>query len=306
LAADVYDRYDPKGPVNAPPIAEFIRISDYNTQEDANTMSRLFPGRDRQAVERLLAPDDSDFRAAIYEDRTAPRKIFLVFRGTVATSWSDWVKGNERQAAGVGSSYYSKAIFLAGQLKKSAVAQLPPFELELVGHSLGGGMADAAGAANRIKTISFNPSGVNPETVRGVDISVAPKYLTDYVVDGEPLNSHQDHPALTVADVYGASALGGGLTSTALAATSALDIANGGSAKDVLQEITTLYSAKLPTAIGSRVTLKPVQNDIYTFNPVRLHSMAAVVDAIVAHSRELYGQYLFNKCGSPADRRASF
>jgi len=63
------------------------------------------------------------------------------------------------------------------------------------------------GVANKVTATSFNPSGVNPNTIRGADLSNAHQYLTDYVVDGEPLNMHQDHPTLTLADAATDSAI---------------------------------------------------------------------------------------------------
>jgi hypothetical protein len=190
LASDVYAHNDSKVPVSISlQAAGFDRISD---AVDSSEMQRLFPGMRDQQIKDLLEPDDSDYRAAIYRHRADPTKIFLVFRGT--STRGDWEHGNVPQAAGLGSTYYDKAIFLTHVLKKSTASY--SLGLEVIGHSMGGGMADAAGVANKITTTSFNPSGVNLNTIKGANMSTALQYLTDYVVDGEPLNMIQDHSSL--------------------------------------------------------------------------------------------------------------
>src|ERR1039457_3173778 len=195
LASDVYERY---GSIKAPSpgITAVDRISDKINKDEIAEMHKLFPGMRSEAVNDLLQPKDSDYRAAIYENYVMgsdgthhyTKKLVLVFRGT--STLGDWANANGPQAAGLGSDYYTKAIYLAHKLKVFADANRD--QLELVGHSMGGGMADAAGLANKIKTTTFNPSGVHPNSVRGADMSSAQLYLTDYVVDGEPLNWHQD------------------------------------------------------------------------------------------------------------------
>jgi hypothetical protein len=287
LASDVYAHNDRKDPVSISlQAAGFDRISD---AVNSTEMRLLFPGVSNQEIKDLLEPDDSDYRAAIYRDRADPTKIFLVFRGTSALG--DWTNGNFPQAAGLGSPYYVKAIFLTHLLKKSAVAN--SLGLEIVGHSMGGGMADAAGAANKVTATSFNPSGVNLNTTKGADLSTAHQYLTDYVVDGEPLNWHQDHPALTLVDAAANSALVAPLIPAVFAVGAA-----AGEPKQSLQELVALYSTTLPRAIGRRVTLAPDPQDLHPANPFRLHGMDGVVDAIATMSHELYAQYRFNECGS--------
>jgi hypothetical protein len=300
LASDIYDRYKSKN-VPLSTIAAFDRISDRINDAQITEMRKLLPGMRGESIRNLLQPDDSDYRAAIYEEYSSvsdkkhnyTKNVFLVFRGTVPTSRSDWMKGNVAQATGVGSVYFTSANFLAHNLKQSAAAN--GYQLEIIGHSLGGGMADAAGLVNRIKTTSFNPSGVNPSTVQGADMRMASQYLTDDVVDREPLNWHQDHPAMTMAEVYGGTVITGLLIPTVFANSAASDPAR---AKQYLQELKTLYSVPLPRAIGRRVTMTPDPNDVKWVDPFNLHYMTSVVDAIVSHSLELHSQYIFNECGS--------
>jgi hypothetical protein len=287
LASDVYTHNDLNDPVSISlQAAGFDRISDAVGSSD---MRRLFPGMSNQRVKDLLEPADSDYRAAIYRDRTDPTKIFLVFRGT--STLGDWKNGNFPQAAGLGSTYYDKAIFLTHVLKTSTASY--SLGLEIVGHSMGGGMADAAGVANKITTTSFNPSGVNPNTIKGADLSSAHQYLTDYVVDGEPLNMHQDHPALTRVDAVAISTIAAPLVPAVLAVGAA-----AGDPEQSLRELVALESTSLPRAIGRRVTLAPDPQDLHSASPFRLHVMDGVIDAIAAQSHELYAQYGFNECGS--------
>jgi len=298
LASDIYERYESKRAL-LPTVVAADRISDKTNPGELAEMHKLFPGMSGEAVTNLLQPKDSDYRAAIYEDYVLgsngahqyTKKLVLVFRGT--TTLGDMKNGNVPQATGRGSDYYTKAIELAGILKKSADAN--GYQLELVGHSMGGGMADAAGLANKIKTTTFNPSGVHPNTVPGADMASAQLYLTDYVVDGEPLNWHQDHPGVVKAELYtgasvaalgaGAAAPLGGIPSVQIDTTTR-------------DELGTLFSTPLPVAIGRRVALTPDPADIHTRDVFLLHKMSSVVDAVVARSRELHSQYVYNECGS--------
>lgn len=268
LAHDVYDRYAAAQVVPVPEVWGFDRISD-NPWE----LEKLFPGLSGGQIQSLLEPADSDYRAAIYRDRTDPKKVFLVYRGT--STFGDWEKSNVPQALGLGSTYYSKAITVAQKLKASATAQ--GLDLELVGHSMGGGMADAAGWKNQIRTTSFNPSGVNPKSLGfDVDVSTASQYDTDYVVDREPLNYRQDHPTFAKTELAVNSTVAAPLAPVALIAS--LDT--------------------LPGAIGRRETLEPDPKDRDSINPINLHRMTGVAAAIDARSRELDSQYTFNECGT--------
>lgn len=300
LASDVYDRYDYESKkFRLPATVAADRISDKTSDGERAEMRELFPGMSGEAITDLLQPKDSDYRAAIYEDYVLGRdgkhlymkKLVLVYRGT--STLGDVKNGDISQAAGLGSDYYTKAIKLAGILKKSADANR--YQLELVGHSMGGGMADAAGLANKIKTTTFNPSGVHPNSVPGADMANAQLYLTDYVVDGEPLNWHQDHPWVVKAELY---------TGAYVAAFGAVAAAPLGGIPSVQidtttrDELGTLFSTPLPVAIGHRVTLTPDPADIHTRDVFLLHKMSSVLDAVVARSRELHSQYVYNECGS--------
>ena len=313
VARSAYDGYDPKGG------GAIRRISDDRTAMQGLFPSKLFRGLSDTTLRQLLAPPGSDYRAAIYRDRRDPKQIYLVFRGT--QSLLDWLKGNIPQQTGHPTEYFNKAIALAKLVKKAAAAQ--GLNLTIVGHSLGGGMADAAGAVTHTTTVSFNPEGVHPNTLpEHFDIASAKKYVTDVVVDDEPLNFAQDH-RLTVKAVYDGLVLGnpGALAATATAAGATLGDTHLGS--DLASG---LGPASLAPAIGRRVTIEPDPHDISNLQLqaiktaaedlaanvagaslplpqtlrnveltgmdwVRLHQMTGVTDALSHQFDDLYAQY---------------
>jgi hypothetical protein len=278
LADDIYKRYGSDGALD---LTGFRRVSD-----DKEEMRKLFPSMNDDTRQRLLEPADSDYRAAIYRDKTDPKKVFLVFRGT--QTLQDWLDGNIPQGLGVGSQYYAKAIALAKVMKKSADTQ--GLEMEIVGHSLGGGMASAAGAANRIRTTTFNPAGVHPNTLpEGADISAAKQYVTYYVVAGEPLNWLQDRRRPIVAGAAGAAVVAAP-SIAAMEATRAMTDPSwtprtpaGDSRARALLD----FKHDLPPAIGTRVNLSVNPQDTGLVEPHLMGSVRhAIADRLNAVKRE--------------------
>lgn len=77
-------------------------------------------------------------------------------------NWSwDWIDDNASQGLGLGSEQYEDAIRLAQKINANKPENK---ELIITGHSLGGGLATAAGAATGSETYAFNPAGVHPNT----------------------------------------------------------------------------------------------------------------------------------------------
>ncbi len=139
----------------------------------------------------MLAPPDSDFRAEIYypdkEILGLESKPVLVFKGTTFKSVEDW-QNNLLQAKGMKSEYYDKAMKLARAMNKATNGNF-----EIAGHSLGGGMASAAGVITGAPTTTFNPAGLHDNTVAAYGKSRANgKHIVDYIVKGEALNAGQD------------------------------------------------------------------------------------------------------------------
>ena len=112
------------------------------------------------------------FKADIYKDKNGD--YVLVYRGTYSDpdhpendlvhDWSkEWTDDNMRQGLGMGSEQYKKSIKLAEKVNSNKPKEK---QLTIAGHSLGGGLATAAGAATGSKTYAFCPAGVHPNTYK--------------------------------------------------------------------------------------------------------------------------------------------
>ena len=109
-----------------------------------------------------LTPTDSQFRAQIYAHDTANGTQYTVaYKGTTPSSGSDWYN-NAQQSLGFHSDYYNRGIGLANTMNASTDGNV-----DFTGHSLGGGMASAAGAVTGRPTNTFNAAGLNANTVNG-------------------------------------------------------------------------------------------------------------------------------------------
>jgi hypothetical protein len=103
-------------------------------------------------------------RAALFRNDSG--QYVLAFRGTQITSARD-AKTNFLQAAGRVPEEYQHAMELAKAVSLDLKNQgVKLGDLEVVGHSLGGGMATAAAIANGLKATVFNPAGLHPNTIR--------------------------------------------------------------------------------------------------------------------------------------------
>ena len=114
------------------------------------------------------------FKADLYKDKNG--NYVLAFRGTnsdprdkgerdlpLLPDWSkDWVDDNVAQGVGMGSEQYKDAIDLSRNVKHNVGKD----RLTITGHSLGGGLATAGGAATGCETYAFNPAGVHPNTYK--------------------------------------------------------------------------------------------------------------------------------------------
>ena len=112
------------------------------------------------------------FKADIYKDKNGD--YVLVYRGTYSDpdhpendlihDWSkEWTDDNMKQGLGMGSEQYNKSIILAEKVNRNKPKDK---QLTIAGHSLGGGLATAAGAATGSKTYAFCPAGVHPNTYK--------------------------------------------------------------------------------------------------------------------------------------------
>ena len=120
-----------------------------------------------------LKDPSTGFKADIYKDKNGD--YVLVYRGTYSDpdhpendlihDWSkEWTDDNMRQGLGMGSEQYNKSIKLAEKVKQGSEKQGK--QMTIAGHSLGGGLATAAGAATGSKNYAFCPAGVHPNTYK--------------------------------------------------------------------------------------------------------------------------------------------
>ena len=111
------------------------------------------------------------FKADVYKDEQG--NYVLAYRraygdpnhpeNDLVHDWSkEWTDENIQQGVGMGSEQYEKSIDLARKVKKGAAKKGK--QLTITGHSLGGGLATAGGAATGCKTYAFCPAGVHPNT----------------------------------------------------------------------------------------------------------------------------------------------
>ena len=146
------------------------------------------------------------FKADLYKDKNG--NYVLAFRGTnsdprdkgerdlpLLPDWSkDWVDDNVAQGVGMGSEQYKDAIDLSRNVKNKVGKD----RLTITGHSLGGGLATAGGAATGCETYAFNPAGVHPNTYKmyGVKNPDTSKVYT-YYSNQDFLNMGNNNLALT-------------------------------------------------------------------------------------------------------------
>ena len=121
---------------------------------------------------REIDDPHTGFKADIYKDKNGD--YVLVYRGTYSDhdhpehdlvhDWSkEWTDDNMKQGLGMGSEQYKKSIKLAKKVNRNKPKGK---QLTIAGHSLGGGLATAAGAATGSKTYAFCPAGVHPNTYK--------------------------------------------------------------------------------------------------------------------------------------------
>ncbi|KRG77428.1 hypothetical protein ABB30_07395 [Stenotrophomonas ginsengisoli] len=101
----------------------------------------------------------SGFDAALY--RNEQGLVVLAFNGT--DQGRDW-RSNLRQGLGLTDVQYDQAVALT-----SKANQVWGPELVLSGHSLGGGLAAAAGMVHEVPTVTFNAAGVHDSTLERFD-----------------------------------------------------------------------------------------------------------------------------------------
>ncbi|MDU8925632.1 hypothetical protein RYD26_12150, partial [Pasteurellaceae bacterium LIM206] len=108
-------------------------------------------------------PEGKDFHARFFVPDPAvfgnDMKPTIAFRGTRMEEMADW-ETNGRQGLGLKSEHYERALSIGKKIKFSGNAN----NIELAGHSLGGGLSSAASRASGTKATTFNAAGLHRNT----------------------------------------------------------------------------------------------------------------------------------------------
>lgn len=113
-------------------------------------------GSDIEALGLDPASFGADAQPQAYLYETPDGGYVVAFQGSV--EGGDWVT-NAEQALGFESEQYTAAMELAVEVNDATGG-----EVTFTGHSLGGGLASAAGMATGQPAVTFDSSGVHPET----------------------------------------------------------------------------------------------------------------------------------------------
>ena len=140
--------------------AEYARLAhavyfDWDNPEGAETVIQNLKEGGWE-ISRTIA-HDSGLQAAVYFHRASNRKV-LAFQGTDPKDWRD-IRTDIANALGVLTAQYQAATTFVKQ-EKTGLESDAPFRLILVGHSLGGGMAQYAAAMTGVDAVTFNPAAV--------------------------------------------------------------------------------------------------------------------------------------------------
>jgi len=142
----------------------------------------------------LVASDfeNGPFKAMVYYNNQTEEYV-LSFSGT--DEGLDWVD-NAGHAMGRSTAQYRQALVLARQVN----TMVNTGKLTITGHSLGGGLATAAGLAIDRQTIVYNPAALHPDfaTENNLPYDQAGNLASVYHVEGEILTSAQDMGPIAV------------------------------------------------------------------------------------------------------------
>jgi hypothetical protein len=136
-----------------------------------------------------ISPYDGFHAQIYYNDKT--KEYVLSFRGSESPNEDvlDWVT-NYSQATG--SNDYRKQYTKAKLLAKSLQNRCKGCKISITGHSLGGGLASAAGVETGLPTYTFNAAGLHRNTIDEFDNKVNNSNIKAYYSNDDPLNQLQD------------------------------------------------------------------------------------------------------------------
>ena len=177
--------------------------------EPPEQLQALAPGLSREQINEMLRPEGSGFRAEIYLPDPAilgpdARPVFAVKGSTGPivdpaapggmreSGAEDYLANNIPQGLGQRADYYDRAMDAARLLQSQ-----PGLDFEITGHSLGGGIASAAGAVTGVQTTTFNAAGLHPNTAaryveeNGGAVHDLRATITAFQVNGDVLTDSQ-------------------------------------------------------------------------------------------------------------------
>lgn len=172
-----------------------------NLKSIANTSPEGMVSADDKDLQKLglkqsdLTPEGSSFKAAVYKKDPSvwgntEDEYIVAFRGST-TSDEDWIN-NFRQGANEESEYYKRAINIGEKLNQSPNGK----NVQLVGHSLGGGLASAASGGGNLNASTFNSAGLNKKTLpryaANSGENVNENIITAFRIKGEVLTKSQE------------------------------------------------------------------------------------------------------------------
>jgi hypothetical protein len=144
---------------------------------------------------KMLEPDDSKFRAAVYMKDEAvwgpnpnPPSV-LAFRGSTP-ALEDW-QNNFAQGMNFESPYYKSSVEIGNALASNNA------KTHIVGHSLGGGLASAAQGGSGLTASTYNAAGLHSATVARYSqdarhMAADPNKINAIRVKGEVLTDTQE------------------------------------------------------------------------------------------------------------------
>jgi len=169
---------------------------------------------DPEALKKYgLSPDQlekppSEFRAQMYEPDPAvfgnDMKPTVAFKGTTFSSMADW-KNNAAQGLGLEADYYKQAVGIGGELAKNGA------DVQITGHSLGGGLASAASGTSGLDATTFNAAGLAGNTIKDSGAVVKSSNINAYRVSGEILTNTQELSLGSALTAYGIGGVIGGV-----------------------------------------------------------------------------------------------
>ena len=152
---------------NGAPLPEGWRVA---TEDDLNNVGLTDEKLQEMGLERTpegyIVDPESGLQAAVYIDQDGNH--VLAFAGSEfsrAALGTDWTQGNLAQAEGMVGPQYEKAMNLGIALQQGLQANGHDGSLVITGHSLGGGLASAVSVATGAPAVTFNASGLHPNTI---------------------------------------------------------------------------------------------------------------------------------------------